>query len=113
MLLLSLLWVVLGLLIGALANAAKLRPAAWVRGAPVSCAPEAVLLSETQEQSWRTSAENITVFSQLETNSLQAHLPLDNGSPVSYSLSRDKPFVGLRKRDMMTRSVKAHEYASK
>jgi len=32
MLILSLLWVVLGLLIGALTNAAKLRPAAWVRG---------------------------------------------------------------------------------
>ena len=32
MLLLSLFWVVLGLLIGALANAAKLRPAAWVHG---------------------------------------------------------------------------------
>jgi hypothetical protein len=32
MLILSLLWVVLGLLIGALANAAKLRPAAWDRG---------------------------------------------------------------------------------
>jgi hypothetical protein len=32
MLLLSLFWVVVGLLIGALANAAKLRPAAWVRG---------------------------------------------------------------------------------
>ena len=32
MLLLSLFWVLLGLLIGALANAAKLRPAAWVRG---------------------------------------------------------------------------------
>ncbi len=32
MLLLSLFWVVLGLLIGALANAAKLRPAAWGRG---------------------------------------------------------------------------------
>jgi uncharacterized membrane protein YeaQ/YmgE (transglycosylase-associated protein family) len=32
MLILSLLWVVLGLLIGALANAAKLRPAAWGRG---------------------------------------------------------------------------------
>jgi len=32
MLLLSLFWVVLGLLVGALANAAKLRPAAWVRG---------------------------------------------------------------------------------
>ena len=32
MLMLSFLWVVLGLLIGALANAAKLRPAAWVRG---------------------------------------------------------------------------------
>ena len=31
MLILSLLWVVLGLLIGALANAAKLRPAAWGR----------------------------------------------------------------------------------
>jgi uncharacterized membrane protein YeaQ/YmgE (transglycosylase-associated protein family) len=29
MLILSLLWVVLGLLIGALANGAKLRPAAW------------------------------------------------------------------------------------
>jgi uncharacterized membrane protein YeaQ/YmgE (transglycosylase-associated protein family) len=32
MLLLSLFWIVLGLLIGALANAAKLRPAAWARG---------------------------------------------------------------------------------
>ncbi len=32
MLLLSLFWVLLGLLIGVLANAAKLRPAAWVRG---------------------------------------------------------------------------------
>lgn len=32
MLILSLLWVVLGLLIGALANAAKLRPATWVHG---------------------------------------------------------------------------------
>ncbi len=32
MLILSLLWLLLGLLIGALANAAKLRPAAWVRG---------------------------------------------------------------------------------
>ena len=32
MLLLSLFWVLLGLLIGALANAAKLRPAAWDRG---------------------------------------------------------------------------------
>lgn len=32
MLILSLLWVILGLLIGALANAAKLRPAAWERG---------------------------------------------------------------------------------
>ncbi len=32
MLLLSLFWVLLGLLIGALANVAKLRPAAWVRG---------------------------------------------------------------------------------
>jgi uncharacterized membrane protein YeaQ/YmgE (transglycosylase-associated protein family) len=32
MLILSLLWVVLGLLIGALANAAKLRPATWDRG---------------------------------------------------------------------------------
>ncbi len=32
MLILSLLWVLLGLLIGALANAAKLRPTAWVRG---------------------------------------------------------------------------------
>jgi uncharacterized membrane protein YeaQ/YmgE (transglycosylase-associated protein family) len=31
MLLLSLFWVLLGLLIGALANAAKLRPAAWGR----------------------------------------------------------------------------------
>ena len=29
MLILSLLWILLGLLIGALANAAKLRPAAW------------------------------------------------------------------------------------
>ncbi len=32
MLILSLLWMLLGLLIGALANAAKLRPTAWVRG---------------------------------------------------------------------------------
>jgi hypothetical protein len=32
MLILSLLWAVLGLLIGALANAAKLRPATWGRG---------------------------------------------------------------------------------
>jgi hypothetical protein len=32
MLILSLIWVGLGLLIGVLANAAKLRPAAWVRG---------------------------------------------------------------------------------
>jgi hypothetical protein len=32
MLILSLIWVALGLLIGALANAAKLRPAAWARG---------------------------------------------------------------------------------
>ena len=32
MLILSLLWVLLGLLIGALANAAKLRPTAWARG---------------------------------------------------------------------------------
>ena len=31
MLILSLLWIVLGLLIGALANGAKLRPAAWGR----------------------------------------------------------------------------------
>ena len=31
MLILSLLWVVLGLLIGALANAARLRPATWGR----------------------------------------------------------------------------------
>ncbi len=66
------------------------------------------------EQSWRTLAEHITVFSQWETNSSDtAHLPLDNSSPVNYTLSIDKPFVGLRKRDMMTRSVKAHEYAQK
>ena len=32
MLILSLLWVVVGLLIGALANGAKLRPAVWGRG---------------------------------------------------------------------------------
>jgi len=32
MLILSLIWVGLGMLIGALANAAKLRPAAWARG---------------------------------------------------------------------------------
>ena len=32
MLILSLIWLLIGLLIGALANAAKLRPAAWVRG---------------------------------------------------------------------------------
>ena len=32
MLLLSLFWLLLGLLIGVLANAAKLRPTAWVRG---------------------------------------------------------------------------------
>jgi len=69
---------------------------------------------ETQEQSWRTPAEHITVFSQLETNSSDTtHFPLDNGPPVSYSISIDKPFVGLRKGGMMTRSVKAHEYAQK
>ena len=71
-------------------------------------------MREICEQSERTPAEHITVFSPLETNfSDTAHLPLDNGSPINYSLSRDKPFVGLRKRDMMTRSVKAHEYAEK
>ena len=32
MLILSLFWLLIGLLIGALANAAKLRPATWVRG---------------------------------------------------------------------------------
>ena len=32
MLILSLIWLLIGLLIGALALAAKLRPAAWVRG---------------------------------------------------------------------------------
>ena len=32
MLILSILWVVLGLIIGILANAAKLRPATWGRG---------------------------------------------------------------------------------
>jgi hypothetical protein len=32
MLILSLFWVLIGLLIGALANAAQLRPAAWARG---------------------------------------------------------------------------------
>ena len=32
MLILSLFWLLIGLLIGALANAAKLRPVAWVRG---------------------------------------------------------------------------------
>ena len=32
MLILSLFWLLIGLLIGALANAAKLRPAAWDRG---------------------------------------------------------------------------------
>jgi|SRR6266516_7353533 len=32
MLILSLFWLLIGLLIGALANAAKLRPAAWVHG---------------------------------------------------------------------------------
>ncbi|HEY7417324.1 MAG TPA: hypothetical protein VH593_19225 [Ktedonobacteraceae bacterium] len=36
MLILSLLWVGLGLLIGALANAAKLRPGAWGRGGQMS-----------------------------------------------------------------------------
>src|SRR5229473_614941 len=42
---------------------------------------------ETQEQSWRTPAEHITVFSQLETNSSDTtHFPLDNGPPVSYSI---------------------------
>ncbi|HYU76277.1 MAG TPA: TetR/AcrR family transcriptional regulator [Ktedonobacteraceae bacterium] len=66
------------------------------------------------KQSWRTPAEHITVFSQWETNSSDtAHFPLDNGSPVSYPISIDKPFVGLRKGGMMTRSVNAHEYAQK
>ena len=32
MLILSLFWLLIGLIIGALANAAKLRPASWVRG---------------------------------------------------------------------------------
>ena len=36
MLILSLFWVLIGLLIGALANAAKLRPEAWVRGGPLT-----------------------------------------------------------------------------
>ncbi len=36
MLILSLFWLLIGLLIGALANAAKLRPAAWIRGGRLS-----------------------------------------------------------------------------
>jgi uncharacterized membrane protein YeaQ/YmgE (transglycosylase-associated protein family) len=36
MLILSLFWLLVGLLIGALGNAAKLRPAAWVRGGRLS-----------------------------------------------------------------------------
>jgi uncharacterized membrane protein YeaQ/YmgE (transglycosylase-associated protein family) len=36
MLILSLFWLLIGLLIGALANAAKLRPMAWVRGGRLS-----------------------------------------------------------------------------
>ena len=36
MLILSLFWLLIGLLIGALANAAKLRPATWVRGGRLS-----------------------------------------------------------------------------
>jgi len=36
MLILSLFWLLIGLVIGALANAAKLRPAAWVRGGRLS-----------------------------------------------------------------------------
>ena len=36
MLILSLFWLLIGLLIGALANAAKLRPVAWVRGGRLS-----------------------------------------------------------------------------
>ena len=36
MLTLSLFWLLIGLLIGALANVAKLRPAAWVRGGRLS-----------------------------------------------------------------------------
>jgi hypothetical protein len=36
LLLLSLLWLLIGLIIGALANAAKLRPAAWIRGGRLS-----------------------------------------------------------------------------
>ena len=36
MLILSLFWLLIGLLIGALANAAKLRPVAWVRGGPLA-----------------------------------------------------------------------------
>ncbi len=36
MLILSLFWLLLGLLIGALANAAKLRPTAWARGGRLS-----------------------------------------------------------------------------
>jgi AcrR family transcriptional regulator len=40
-------------------------------------------------------------------------VPLDNGSSVTYTPFIDKPFVGLRKRDTMTRSVKPEEYAEK
>jgi uncharacterized membrane protein YeaQ/YmgE (transglycosylase-associated protein family) len=36
MLILSLTWLLIGLLIGALANAAKLRPVTWVRGGPLA-----------------------------------------------------------------------------
>lgn len=36
MLILSLFWLLIGLLIGALANAAKLRPGSWVRGGPLA-----------------------------------------------------------------------------
>jgi AcrR family transcriptional regulator len=40
-------------------------------------------------------------------------VPLDNGPPVNYTPFIDKPFVGLRKRNTMTRSVKPEEYAEK
>jgi len=46
-------------------------------------------------------------------NASPGSLPLDNGTPFNYTLPIDKPFVGLKKREMMTRSIKVHEYAEK
>jgi AcrR family transcriptional regulator len=70
-------------------------------------------MRKTQEQSWRQLSEHLTVFSQWETNSSSLLTCLLTTAHLSTILSIDKQFVGLRKRDMMTRSVKPEEYAEK